>query len=81
VGVFLDARKVIMSAEGYKSSPLSDELERRIRERLVLERYEARHNATMDRQYMSALCDGRVAALEWVLTEADVLKLERKVPA
>ena len=65
-----------MTAEGYKSSPLSDELERRIRERLILERNEARHNAKMDRRHMSAICDGRVAALEWVLSEADVLKLE-----
>lgn len=70
-----------MTAEGYKSTPLSDEMERRIRERLVLERYEARHNARMDRQHMSALCDGRVAALEWVLSEAEVLKLQTKVPA
>ncbi len=72
-----------MTASGYQSPPLSDAMERSIKERLVLERNEALHNARMGRDHMAALCDGRVAALEWVLNEAEVLKLrgERQVSA
>jgi hypothetical protein len=62
-----------MIAEGYRSTPLSDELERRIRERLNIERNESRQNARMDRHHMAAICDGRVSALEWVLNEAQAI--------
>ena len=48
-----------MSAEGYRSQPLSDELEHRIRERITLERNEGQK--------------ARVSALEWVLNEARAL--------
>ena len=65
-----------MSAKGYKTSPLSDELERRIRERLIVEQEEGRRDAKMGRDHMSAICDGRVSALEWVLREAEVIKLK-----
>jgi hypothetical protein len=55
-----------MTAEGYQSAPLSDELELRIRQRL--------------QQYRDcveeAITDGAVTALEWVLNEAEVLKVE-----
>lgn len=65
-----------MSAQGYKSSPLSDGLESRIRERLVSERQEGRTNARMGREHMAAISDGRVSALEWVLREAESIKVE-----
>ena len=65
-----------MNSEGYRSAPLSDELERRILERLKIEREEGRKDARMGRDTMAALCDGRVSALEWVLREAEVLKVE-----
>ena len=57
-----------MSAEGYKSQPLSDELEGRIRDRLLLERGEAEHNPLK-----RAVCAARASALEWVLNEARAL--------
>jgi len=65
-----------MNAQGYRSDPLSTELQRRIQERLVRERDEARTNARMDRRQMAAVSDGRVSALEWVLREAETMKLE-----
>lgn len=65
-----------MSAEGYKSSPLSDELENRIKERLQSERQAGRQDARMGRDHMAAISDGRVSALEWVLREAESIKME-----
>jgi LPS O-antigen subunit length determinant protein (WzzB/FepE family) len=64
-----------MTAEGYCSNPLSDEMERRIQERLKIERSEGRNDAQRGRETMAAICDGRVSALEWVLREAEVLKI------
>ncbi len=64
-----------MTAEGYRSAPLSDEMERLIQERLKIERSEGRNDAERGREIMAAICDGRVSALEWVLREAEVLKL------
>lgn len=66
-----------MNAQGYQSAPLSDEMERRIRERLVLEREEAarlKRTTRSLRDYLEALTDGRIAALEWVLQEAEAAK-------
>jgi len=57
-----------MSAEGYKAQPLSDELEGRIRDRLLLERGEAERNPLK-----RAVCAARASALEWVLNEARAL--------
>jgi hypothetical protein len=65
-----------MTAEGYRSSPLSDGLENRIRERLTSERQEGRQNAQMGREHMAAISDGRISALEWVLREAESIKME-----
>lgn len=70
-----------MSAQGYKSSPLSDELENRIRERLQSERQEARLNAQKGWGRMVTISDARVSALEWVLREAESLKEETLTPA
>ena len=66
-----------MSAEGYKSQPLSDELEQRIQERLRLEKEEAlrlKRTSRSLRDYLEAVTDARIATLEWVLQEADVVK-------
>lgn len=59
-----------MTAEGYQAEPLSDELERRIRTRIA-------HYRTIkptDLERSAWLVDGGIAALEWVLREADALK-------
>ena len=66
-----------MMAEGYKTSPLSDELERRIRERIVMLR------AQKDRRQVAVLSgeDIGCASLEWVLREAEAIKAEGLKPA
>jgi LPS O-antigen subunit length determinant protein (WzzB/FepE family) len=66
-----------MTTEGYKSNQLSDEMERRIKERLKQERGDLRTNQQMSREYMEAICDGRISALEWVLNEAEAVKLQQ----
>lgn len=64
-----------MSAEGYKSAPLSDEMERRIRERInVLKLRDVRHLRSNCAQ------DAGIAALEWVLQEAEAIKLDSTAP-
>lgn len=68
-----------MTAEGYKSPPLSDGLETRIRERLIGERQEGRLNDQMGREHMAAISAGRISALEWVLREAESIKMETLV--
>lgn len=64
-----------MNAQGYQSAPLSDEMERRIRERLKVERAEMLINRGMGRDTMAAIGDGKIAAFEWVLREAESLTL------
>lgn len=56
-----------MTAESYISQPLSDELEKRIRERIAV----LRAQPTSVRPSMAG-----VVALEWVLNEAEAMKLE-----
>lgn len=57
-----------MSASGYKTSPLSDELERRIRDEIRL----YKSNPDGDDLRVKAYA----AALEWVLSEAEMIKQE-----
>jgi len=65
-----------MMAEGYKTQPLSDELERRIRERLAQYRRESTNARQNGRLYDASGKDGAIAALNFVLDQADALKLE-----
>ena len=65
-----------MSAEGYKSAPLSDELERRIRERLESYRRELARVLDERLKVFAPIYEHQIAALEWVLNEAEALKFE-----
>jgi len=58
-----------MSAEGYISAPLSDEMERRIKERI------AEYRAFTATPFSEAAANA-ISALEWVLSEAEVMKEE-----
>jgi len=59
-----------MSAEGYISAPLSDEMERRIRERI------AEYRAFIVTPYHEAASNA-ISTLEWVLSEAEVIKSDK----
>lgn len=65
-----------MSAQGYRSNPLSDAMEARIRERIAAYRADSEKAHKDGREYESCVKDGGIAALEWVLNEAEAYKAE-----
>lgn len=59
-----------VSAEGYTVQPLSDELEKRIRERI---------NVLKSMRRQDQISQAHVNALLWVLHEAEMITVEGKV--
>ncbi len=67
-----------MTAEHYQSAPLSDELERRIRQRIQQLRQLSDIEHKGKQLYSASTLDGGISALEWVLNEAEAVKSERR---